>query len=152
MNSCNCSNDNHRKENNELLKSTNLKTTKKRMSLINCLRHADRPLSAEEIYSIIKENININLSTVYRTLTALCESDIVIRHVNSDGSGIFQLNTGSHKHTIRCKVCGKTEYVEKCPLPDILDEVENDTGYQVTSHQLEFIGICPECSEKIENK
>ncbi|MFR4808096.1 MAG: transcriptional repressor, partial [Peptostreptococcus anaerobius] len=65
MNSCNCSNDNHRKENNELLKSANLKTTKKRMSLINCLRHADRPLSAEEIYSIIKENININLSTVY---------------------------------------------------------------------------------------
>ena len=89
MNSCNCSNDNHRKENNELLKSANLKTTKKRMSLINCLRHADRPLSAEEIYSIIKENININLSTVYRTLTALCESDIVIRHVNSDVSGIF---------------------------------------------------------------
>lgn len=152
MSSCNCSNDNHRKENNELLKSANLKTTKKRMSLINCLRHTDRPLSAEEIHSVIKEDMHINLSTVYRALAALCESGIVIKQISSDGSAIYQLNTGSHKHTIRCKLCGKVEYVERCPVSNIVDEIENDTGYQLTSHQLEFIGICPECSEKIENK
>lgn len=152
MNTCSCSNDNHRKENNALLKSANLKTTKKRMSLINCLRHSDRPLSAEEIHSLLKEDIHINLSTVYRALSALTEAEIIIRHMSNDGSALYQINNGSHKHTIRCKICGKVDFIEKCPISEIVYEVENSTGYQVTGHQLEFVGICPNCSEKIESK
>ena len=56
--SCNCSKDNHRQENNEMLKSAKLKATKKRMLLLNCLRHSDLPLTAEEIHTYLKKEIN----------------------------------------------------------------------------------------------
>lgn len=147
--SCNCSKDNHRQENNEMLKSAKLKATKKRMLLLNCLRHSDLPLTAEEIHTYLKKEININLSTVYRALNALTKSDIVIKQILSDGNSVFQLNNTNHQHILTCKMCGKVSYVDVCPVESILNEISNQTDYEITGHNLEFIGICPECSKKL---
>lgn len=143
------SEDNHRQENNDMLKSANLKATKKRMLLINCLRHSDSPLTAEEIYSYIKEDTNINLSTVYRALNALVDSDIVIKQTISDGNSVFQLNDSTHQHILTCKMCGKVSYVDICPIESFVDTISEKTGYEITSHNLEFIGICPDCLKKL---
>ncbi len=143
------SKDNHKKENNEMLKSANLKATKKRMLLINCLRHANSPLTAEEIYNILKEDITINLSTVYRALNALLDSEIVIKQTLSDGNSVFQLNTSSHQHILSCKMCGHISYVDICPIESFLENISEKTGYEITGHNLEFIGICPDCLKKL---
>ena len=79
INTCSCSKDNHRKENDALLKAANLKTTKKRMELINCLRHSDKPMTAEDIYLELRKTLQINLSTVYRALGALVDAKIISR-------------------------------------------------------------------------
>ncbi|MEG0250652.1 MAG: Fur family transcriptional regulator [Peptostreptococcus sp.] len=147
--SCNCSRDNHRQENNDMLKSAKLKATRKRMLLLNCLRHSDAPLTAEEIYTDLKKEININLSTVYRALNALTESDIIIKQMLSDGNSVFQLNNTNHQHILTCKMCGKVSYVDICPVDSLLNEISDQTGYEITGHNLEFIGICPECSRKL---
>lgn len=147
----NCtSKDNHRSENSEMLKSANLKSTKQRRFLINCLRHSDSPLTADEIYSLIKEEDSINLSTVYRTLNALVESNIVIKHTISEGVSVFQLNSEHHKHVLTCKICGKTSFVDICPIASLIDEISIQTGYEITGHNLEFLGICPECMDELE--
>lgn len=132
-----------------MLKSANLKATKKRMLLINCLRHSDSPLTADEIYNILKEDININLSTVYRALNALVESDIAIKQILSDGNSVFQLNNSAHQHILTCKMCGKVSYVDICPIESFLDTISEKTGYEITGHNLEFIGICPDCLKKL---
>ncbi|MBC2576842.1 Fur family transcriptional regulator [Peptostreptococcus canis] len=150
LNKCDCSLDNHRKENNNILKSANLKATKKRMILLNCLRHSDAPLNAEEIYNILKQDININLSTVYRALSALTDADILVKQILSDGNNVYQINNKNHRHIITCKICNKISYVNICPINDVIDSVSKDTGYEITGHNLEFIGICPNCIEKIE--
>ncbi len=150
LNKCDCSLDNHRKENNNILKSANLKATKKRMILLNCLRHSDAPLNAEEIYNLLKQDININLSTVYRALSALTDADILVKQILSDGNNVYQINNKNHRHIITCKICNKISYVNICPINDVIDSVSKDTGYEITGHNLEFIGICPNCIEKIE--
>ena len=96
-----------------------------------------------------KKEININLSTVYRALNALTESDIVIKQILSDGNSVFQLNNTNHQHILTCKMCGKVSYVDVCPVESILNEISNQTDYEITGHNLEFIGICPECSKKL---
>lgn len=150
LNKCDCSLDNHKKENNNILKSANLKVTKKRMILLNCLRHSDAPLNAEEIYNLLKKDININLSTVYRALSALTDADILVKQILSDGNNVYQINNKNHRHIITCKICNKISYVNICPINDVIDSISEDTGYEITGHNLEFIGICPNCIEKIE--
>lgn len=149
---CSCSNDNHRKENHEILKNANLKTTKKRMLLINCFRHSNAPLTADDVYNMLKEKTNINLSTVYRALSALTDSKILSKQAISDGTYVFQLNKDTHQHILTCSNCGKITFVEICPVNDSLNEQLNATGYKITGHNLEFIGICPDCIKKIKDK
>lgn len=148
--SCNCT-DNHSEENNDILKSASLKVTPKRVMMINCLRHSDKPLSAEEIHSILNKEIEINLSTVYRALNALEESEIIIKQTLSDGNSVFQLNTLEHKHILSCKVCGMISYIDICPVNEIKEKIEEDTGYTIIGHNLEFVGICVDC-KKIKDK
>ena len=148
MKVCGCScTDNHKKENNEILKSASLKVTPKRMMLINCLRHSEKPLSAEEIHSILSEKLDVNLSTIYRALNALVEGEIVIKQALSDGNSVFQLNTLEHKHILTCKICGKVSYIDICPVEQIKDEIEKKSGYTIIGHNLEFIGICVDCQK-----
>lgn len=142
----NCSSsDSHKKENNDILKSASLKVTKKRVMMINCLRHSDRPLSAEEIHLLLNKDVDINLSTVYRALNALVDNRIVIKQTLSDGNSVFQLNSSEHQHILRCKVCGEVSYIDVCPINDITDEIERKSGYSIVGHNLEFIGICTKC-------
>lgn len=148
-NSCSCSKDNHREENNSVLRSANLKVTEKRMRLLNCLRHSEKPLTAEEVYTYLKEGIEINLSTVYRSLNALTDSEIVTKQTLSDGTTVFKMKDSSHKHIIKCKLCGKISYVNICPVCDFIDAISKETGYEITDHNLEFAGICPDCMENI---
>ncbi len=149
---CCCkSTDNHKKENQDLLKSVNLKSTKKRSSLINCLRHTDAPLTVEEIHDLLKKEVNINLSTIYRALNALISANIVTRHQLSDGNSAFQLKNEQHQHIISCKVCGKISSVDICPVEDFIDDISKETGYEITDHNLEFIGVCPNCIDNLED-
>ena len=140
INTCSCSKDNHREENDALLKAANLKTTKKRMELINCLRHSDKPMTAEDIYLELRKTLEINLSTVYRALGALV-----------DGNNIYELCKDHHHHILTCKLCGQTSYVDTCPVEGIIEDVAAKTGYEIVGHNLEFVGICPNCIKKMEN-
>lgn len=137
----------YRKEIANLLRSANLKTTKKRIYLLDCLKQSDRPLTADEIYIKTREYININLSTVYRALHSLVDVGIISKQALSDGNSVFQLNNDEHKHILKCKSCGKVSYVDICPINSLLDEISEKTEYLITDHNLEFIGVCPECKD-----
>ncbi|KGF10450.1 Fur family transcriptional regulator [Peptostreptococcus sp. MV1] len=150
-NTCSCSKDNHRKENYALLKAANLKTTKKRMELINCLRHSEKPMTAEDIYHEVRKNVNINLSTVYRALGALVDAKILTRQILLDGNNIYELCKDLHHHILTCKVCGQSTYIEMCPVEDMKDDIAAKTGYEITGHNLEFVGVCPDCIKNMEN-
>ena len=53
------------KEDN-ILKSANLKTTKKRLLILSVLNNSKTPLTCEDILEKTSKEINMNLSTVYR--------------------------------------------------------------------------------------
>ena len=64
-------------ESQEFLKSKNIKVTRGRIEILDILKNAESSLSAEKIYLLSREkSININLSTVYRTLELFEEKQI----------------------------------------------------------------------------
>ena len=49
-----------------------------------------------------------------------------------------------HHHHIICSGCGKIERLDLC----IADKAKTLTRYKITSHTMEFKGICPDCQKK----
>ena len=136
------------KEDN-ILKAVNLKTTKKRMMILSVLNNSDSPLTSEDILDQTSKEVNMNLSTIYRALNALTEKGIVLKQPSNDGKTYYQINNREHKHQLVCSLCNKVVLVNCCPLKKIENDLCKETGFTITSHNLEFTGICPECAKKI---
>lgn len=130
---------------NGLLKEHKLKNTKKRQAVIRILEETSTSLPIEHIHDLAKTSIPMNLSTVYRTITVLCDHNIVIKTTNQDGKSYYQLNHHRHEHYLICKHCQTIIAIEECPLHTLEEKLEQLTGFQIMDHRLEFIGICPSC-------
>ena len=52
----------------KILKENNLKYTKGRELVLEVIKKADLPISAEDVYNLVNKKVSLNLSTVYRTL------------------------------------------------------------------------------------
>ena len=133
----------------DILKAVNLKTTKKRILILSVLNRSNIPLTSEDILEKASKEVNINLSTVYRALNALTEKGILLKQLSNDGKTYYQINNRQHKHQLVCSLCNKIVLVNCCPLRKFEDELCQETGFTITSHNLEFTGICPECAKKL---
>lgn len=135
--------------NDNILKSANLKTTKKRMLILSVLNNSPIPLTSEDILEQTSKEVNINLSTIYRALNALSEKGILLKQLSSDGKTYYQINNRQHKHQLVCSLCSKVVLIDCCPLKKFENDLCEETGFTITSHNLEFMGICSECSKKL---
>ena len=139
-------------ESKEFLKSKNIKITKGRIEILNILKNSENSLSAEKIYQIFKENNeNINLSTVYRTLELFVEKEITEKITLNDGVFSYRLKKQTHRHHLKCDICHK-EIEIPCPMSQIEEIVQNETGFTLTQHDLVLKGVCRECKNKRKNK
>lgn len=79
-------------EPNEILKRNGIKITQGRVEILNILTNSENSLSAEKIYHIYRNNnININLSTVYRTLELFEEKGLTEKITLNDGVFSYKL-------------------------------------------------------------
>lgn len=134
---------------NNLLKSANLKSTRKRLVILSVLNNSISPLTSEEILEQTSKEVDMNLSTIYRALAALTEKGILLKQLSNDGKTYYQINNRQHKHQLVCTLCNKVVLVDCCPLKKFENELCKDTGFTITNHNLEFSGICPECAKKL---
>lgn len=139
-------------ESQEFLKSKNIKITKGRLEILDILKGAECSLSAENIYAMSREkNVNINLSTVYRTLELFEEKQITEKITLTDGVFAYKLKKKTHRHLLRCDVCHK-EIDIPCPMGQIEEIVRNETGFTLTEHDLIMKGVCRECRNNRKKK
>lgn len=131
-----------------ILKKAELKTTKKRQILLFLLQKQARPMTAEELHELANNILPINVSTVYRTLNTLTEKGILIRSVRQDGKAYYALPKKDHSHRLVCDLCGKVIPIETCPLSELEETLQEQTGFRITGHSLEFTGLCPDCAKK----
>ncbi|MGO3752215.1 MAG: Fur family transcriptional regulator [Peptoniphilaceae bacterium] len=130
-----------------LLRKYNLKVTKARIEILNLLSKSDEALNAKFIYETIRKEYNISLSTVYRTLNQLEELSILNKTLQQNGLCYYEMSNSSHKHYVSCIKCGSVSSIELCPIDKYEEDISNETGFEITGHNIEFKGICPKCQE-----
>ena len=131
----------------KLLKKKNLKNTKHRNSVLKAIETSSEPVTAEEIYlSLQKEDISISLSTVYRIIEVLINTNIVCKISFTDNNkALYEINNSSHRHHLLCLNCRNVFPVEDCPLGKHVQTLEEKFNFIITSHNLEFYGYCKNC-------
>ena len=140
-------------EGEERLKKSGLKTTKSRKAILDTLIKSNQPMAAEQIFLALKEEqIEINLSTVYRTLESLEKKDLVTKiSIMDDDRMLYEYNQLGHRHYLVCIACKRIITVQNCPLGSYEKILENETHFNIIGHRLYLYGYCEDCQKEIEN-
>ena len=129
------------------LRKVGLKVTAPRLKILQILESSDaRHLSAEDIYrELLNAGEDIGLATVYRVLTQFEASDLVIRHNFESGHSVFELSSDKHHDHIVCVKCGRVEEFADDEIEQLQKKVADKLGFELTDHNLNMYGLCPEC-------
>ena len=131
------------------LREHNFRITPQRIAVFKILALSDGHPSVEQIFEQVKRDFpTTSLATVYKTVTLLKELDEVLELGFPEGSNRYDgKRPYSHPHLI-CIKCKKILDPDLESLGEVTQELTSETGFLITSHRLDFFGICPECQEE----
>ena len=131
-------------------KHPNLRMTRQRQVILEELRKVNTHPSADEVYVMVRKRLpRISLGTVYRNLEILSESGEIKKLEPGCSLKRFDGNSSEHFH-IRCIRCDRVEDVPVEPFAAIENALRGVSEYEIIGHQLEFIGLCPQCKRKAQ--
>ena len=122
--------------------------SRQREAVLNYLRSTTSHPTAEEIYSVIRQEFpKVSLGTIYRNLNLLAEQGEISRLNCGDTVDHFDAVTESHVHFI-CRECSCIQDLKFHPEDGIDTEAQKLCSGKVNGHELYFYGICDHCIRK----
>jgi len=130
--------------------------TKNKDFIMNYLeQHGDHRISAQDLYdAMIKQNLSVNMATIYRHLERLSEDGSVLRiKSNADDRNYYQyvgshVNCEDHLH-MQCSECGRMFHLECRFMDDISDHLLTHHGFQINCQKSLLVGLCAQCQETL---
>lgn len=124
-----------------------LRNTIQREAILNVFFAADKHITAEELFDMIKKiNPKIGYATVHRNLSLLCEcglaDDIKIGNQKTKYEPKFE--RGHHDHLI-CIKCDQFIEVYDTKIEKLQDNLAAANELIPVRHKLEIYGICRKC-------
>lgn len=128
--------------------------TPARQRVVELLFESDVPLSAAELLDCLrKSRSRINKTTIYRELEFLHHQKIIRQIDLLEGKKRYELvQTESHHHHAVCTNCQSIQCIEMGgDLRELEKRLLTRHRFQVTSHSLEFFGLCAKCSAALKS-
>ena len=120
--------------------------TRQRKVILEELRKVDTHPSADEVYEMVRKRLpRISLGTVYRNLEILSQFGEIQKLEIGCNLKRFDGIAENHYH-IRCLHCDRVIDAPEDFDVAVNHESTNPNGFKILGHRLEFIGICPQCS------
>jgi Fur family ferric uptake transcriptional regulator len=126
------------------LKASGLKATLPRLKILEIFQNsAVRHMTAEDVYrSLLTENMDVGLATVYRVLTQFEQAGLLSRNHFETGKAVFELNEGKHHDHLVCLDCGRVEEFYDEEIEKRQQRVAKDRGFDIAEHALALYGHC----------
>ncbi len=131
------------------LKEHGYKLTPQRRAVIRAIADTHAHLTPAELHQRVRrDNPRIGLVTVYRTLEALTSAGLICElHAGESCRSYLLRRPAGHHHHLVCSDCGQVVDFSDCDLSELEQRLCDDTGYELESHLLEFLGRCPQCQK-----
>ncbi len=130
--------------------------TKERMVLMRAMCNYKSHFTPEEIgKALSKMGYPMAMTTIYRNLPALEGAGIIQRTTfqeeQSRGAATYEHVWGRphHDHLV-CQSCGRKVEFQYEAIEVLQEQVARKHGFELTSHHLELIGLCPKCRTPAE--
>ena len=128
--------------------ATSRRNSKQRRILLEELQSVSSHPTAVELYDMARRRLpSLSLGTVYRNLEVLSEMGAIRKLAFGGAEARFDGDASQHHH-IRCAGCGRVDDAAGLPEEPALPDVEKVSGYDILGYRLEFIGVCPACSNR----
>lgn len=132
------------------LRRKGYKITPSRRLLVNTIVKSHEHLTPAAIFKRARaEGSGVSLVTIYRTLEILQELGFICE-VHGEGSCRSYLlrHPAEHHHHLICSGCGKVADFTECDLSNLEVKLAHKTGFKISGHLLELLGLCTGCQEK----
>jgi Fur family transcriptional regulator, ferric uptake regulator len=128
------------------IKDNGFRLTKIRKAMIRILLDQGCLLASSDIHvRLSKLRIKADRTTIYRELCFLLENNIIRKIQLGDDKTYYEISAGHHHHL----VCNKCNKVKEIVIGQHLEEQEKKIykkeKFKVSSHSLEFYGLCNKC-------
>jgi Fur family ferric uptake transcriptional regulator len=121
-----------------------------RDAVIEFLGRQDCAATAQEIHGeLAHEGRSIGIASVYRSLEALHNLQLVQRFDAGDGEGRYEAvpPSGEHHHHVVCDECDRIMPFEDPALERAIDKLAERVPYAIAGHDVVLHGRCPDCQK-----
>lgn len=127
------------------LRTAGYKITPPRRAVLEVIQREGEHLNPHEILDRAQGiHAQTGRATVYRTLELLTQLGIVRPIYVGEHGPTYIRAEGGHHHLV-CARCGRIVDFEQCVADSMERELEERFGFRITSHLLEFYGLCARC-------
>jgi Fur family ferric uptake transcriptional regulator len=125
---------------------TQKRNTWQKLAVREALSQSPGFVSAQQLHSSLVQGGNkLGLTTVYRALTDLVDSNEADALTGSDGETRYRICGTDHHHHLICQNCGKTVEFELTGFEAATEALALSHGFTGVSHSIELFGTCAEC-------
>ncbi len=134
----------------EELRGVDLKATPARMAILEVLENSNKPVDVGTMISYLKKkSIEADQVTVFRTVNLFTERGLTKQIQLNEGKSRYELASQAEHHHLVCEKCGDIEDISDCNIDALEKEIEIKKKFKVSTHALEFFGLCQNCQNKI---
>ena len=129
----------------QALREAGLRPTRQRLSVLESLRDRADAVTAQDLHAELRAaGHGIGLTTVYRTLTALADAEL-LDVFTRDGEQAFRRCGQVHHHHLLCETCNRVEELSSDEVEEWVHRAAQRHGFSVTGHRADIFGICSSC-------
>ena len=125
------------------------KLTPQRRAVIRAITSSQDHLTPTTIYNkVCQDYPGIGLVTIYRTLEILDKLGLICEvHAGGSCRSYLARRPVEHHHHLICAGCGVVIDFTGCDLGKVAQRLSQETGFEIESHLLEFLGLCQNCQK-----
>ena len=114
----------------------------------------ENSFDTKSVYNyIITQDIDVNLTTIYRNLERMAQKNILVKFKSANSSAclyrVVDVKSNCHRHLhMQCRLCKKIYHLEGEFMNNIDNYIKNQFNFNIECEDSLLIGVCYECSKK----
>jgi Fur family ferric uptake transcriptional regulator len=130
----------------EQFKTLGIRHTDKKALILKKIKELHYEFNASSLYEELAKVENINITTIYRTLSSFKQKGLIREFLGSEGVMYEYINSSKKAHPhFECKRCKNTICLDTLSFEDGMYLSSLAQGHDIEHVSITFSGICKEC-------